>query len=107
LVANSIFSLASQEEVLKEQALELCNRALSFDFIGTAPDESFEDLGTVQLPAAWRQIIEEPGTLGLFFDLYNNNPANVSHRAMVNSNLIHTSISLSLPYLLFSNASYN
>eukprot|EP00605_Chrysophyceae_sp_TOSAG23-4_P002609 GSChrysophyteH1.ASY1.ANO1.2881.1 assembled CDS len=35
-------------------ALKLASQCLSFDFIGTNPEESGEDIGTVQVPTAWR-----------------------------------------------------
>lgn len=55
---------------IKEQALKLALQCLSFDFIGITPDESAEDLGIVQIPATWRSIFEDSGTLALFLDLY-------------------------------------
>lgn len=38
-----------------EQALTLCTRCLSYDFIGTNPDESSEDVGTIQVTLASRK----------------------------------------------------
>lgn len=38
-----------QEAAMLEQALSLCTRCLSYDFIGTNPDESSEDVGTIQV----------------------------------------------------------
>lgn len=40
---------ATQEAAMLEQALSLCTRCLSYDFIGTNPDESSEDVGTIQV----------------------------------------------------------
>lgn len=34
---------------MAEQSLSLSTRCLSFDFIGTNPDESAEDVGTIQV----------------------------------------------------------
>lgn len=39
----------AQEAAMLEQALSLCTRCLSYDFIGTNPDESSEDVGTIQV----------------------------------------------------------
>lgn len=39
----------AQESAMLEQALTLCTRCLSYDFIGTNPDESSEDVGTIQV----------------------------------------------------------
>eukprot|EP00898_Chlorokybus_atmophyticus_P001655 jgi/Chlat1/2490/Chrsp175S02362 len=55
---------------LREQALNLSLKCLSFDFVGTSLDESTEDLGTIQIPSSWRPILEEPNTMQLFFDYY-------------------------------------
>lgn len=42
----------AQEAAMLEQALSLCTRCLSYDFIGTNPDESSEDVGTIQVTCA-------------------------------------------------------
>ncbi|KFM69941.1 Exportin-7, partial [Stegodyphus mimosarum] len=34
--------------------LRLAYNCISFDFIGTSPDESSDDLCTVQIPTTWR-----------------------------------------------------
>lgn len=57
------------------QALTLANNCLSFDFIGTNPEESAEDVSTVQVPSLWRPIVQDTSTMQLFFDFYmNSNP---------------------------------
>ncbi|KAL4457497.1 hypothetical protein ABPG75_012362 [Micractinium tetrahymenae] len=58
------------DDKLKEQAVQLALQCLSFDFVGTCLDESSEDLGTIQVPSAWRPSIEDPSTLQLFIDFY-------------------------------------
>eukprot|EP00937_MAST-01D_sp_MAST-1D-sp2_P003680 g3680.t1 len=55
---------------MAQQALQLTIGCLSFDFIGTNPDESSEDVGAVQVPGAWRPVIQDPATMRLFLDLY-------------------------------------
>ncbi|KAH3758789.1 Nuclear transport receptor RanBP16 [Pelomyxa schiedti] len=57
---------------LKEETLKLIIQCLSFDFIGTTPDESNDDLGTIQIPAAWRPHFEDPELLPLFLHTYTN-----------------------------------
>lgn len=64
------FISARTEEKLKELALSLSLRCLSFDFIGTTPDESASDVYTVQAPSSWRTVLYEPATLRLFVDSY-------------------------------------
>lgn len=59
-----------QEEELGHQALSLANFCLSFDFIGTNPEESTEDVGTIQVPSTWRPIIQDTETMQLFFEFY-------------------------------------
>eukprot|EP00186_Timspurckia_oligopyrenoides_P005112 CAMPEP_0182444570 /NCGR_PEP_ID=MMETSP1172-20130603/2985_1 /TAXON_ID=708627 /ORGANISM="Timspurckia oligopyrenoides, Strain CCMP3278" /LENGTH=1058 /DNA_ID=CAMNT_0024640159 /DNA_START=44 /DNA_END=3217 /DNA_ORIENTATION=+ len=55
---------------LRQNALELAVGCLNFDFIGTSFDETTDDMGAVQVPVSWRNIIEEQATPTLFFDVY-------------------------------------
>ena len=61
-----------------QHVLRLAFNCLTFDFIGTSPDESSDDLCTVQIPTGWRPIFLEniPGTsrstVQLFFELYQH-----------------------------------
>ena len=59
-----------QEAILGSQALALTVQCLNFDFIGTNPDESTEDVGTIQVPSAWRSVIQDPATIKLLVDFY-------------------------------------
>ena len=65
-----------------EQALALTVRCLNFDFIGTNPDESTEDVGTIQAPTSWRALLQDPATTELFFDFYANTEPPRSSTAM-------------------------
>eukprot|EP00611_Tribonema_gayanum_P000066 TRINITY_DN1003_c0_g1_i5.p1 TRINITY_DN1003_c0_g1~~TRINITY_DN1003_c0_g1_i5.p1 ORF type:complete len:1118 (+),score=547.47 TRINITY_DN1003_c0_g1_i5:341-3694(+) len=71
-----------QEAAMGESALNLSQRCLSFDFIGTNPDESSEDVGTIQVPGAWREVITDPATMTLFFDFYKTTDPPRSSLAM-------------------------
>ncbi|KAL9190238.1 hypothetical protein ACHAXT_007449 [Thalassiosira profunda] len=71
-----------QEVVLGEQALGLTVRCLNFDFIGTNPDESTEDVGTIQAPTNWRPVLQDPGTIELLLDFYANTEPPRSNKAM-------------------------
>lgn len=51
--------------------LRLAYNCISFDFIGTSPDESSDDLCTVQIPTSWRPAFLDFNSLQLFFDLYH------------------------------------
>ncbi|KAJ0400499.1 hypothetical protein P43SY_006678 [Pythium insidiosum] len=68
-----------QEQRLGDHALSLAIKALSFDFIGTNPDESADEVGSLQVPTAWRQVIQDPQTMQLLFDYYgSNSPPNTA-----------------------------
>lgn len=62
------------QQGLVNQLLRLALNCLSFDFIGTSPDESSDDLSTVQIPTSWRPAFLDYNTLQLFFDLYHTLP---------------------------------
>jgi exportin-7 len=65
-----------------EQALALVVRCLNFDFIGTNPDESTEDVGTIQAPTSWRSLLSDSSTTELLFYFYANTEPPQSSRAM-------------------------
>ncbi|XP_067129437.1 exportin-7 isoform X3 [Centruroides vittatus] len=67
---------------LMNQLLRLAYNCLSFDFIGTSPDESSDDLCTVQIPTSWRPAFLDFNTLQLFFDLYHSLPSSLSPLAL-------------------------
>ncbi|KAG9454969.1 hypothetical protein H6P81_007873 [Aristolochia fimbriata] len=54
----------------QELSLSLALKCLSFDFVGTSLDESSDEFGTVQIPSAWRPVLEDYSTLQIFFDYY-------------------------------------
>eukprot|EP00978_Attheya_sp_CCMP212_P036794 scaffold169478_cov55-Attheya_sp.AAC.2 len=82
LQSRAISAEPKQEAILGEQALSLTVRCLNFDFIGTNPDESTEDVGTIQAPTAWRTFLQDGGTLELLFDFYANTEPPRSSKAM-------------------------
>jgi exportin-7 len=55
---------------------------LNFDFIGTNPDESTEDVGTIQAPTSWRNLLSDSSTTELLFYFYANTEPPQSSRAM-------------------------
>eukprot|EP01094_Clydonella_sp_ATCC50884_P029368 TRINITY_DN917_c0_g1_i2.p1 TRINITY_DN917_c0_g1~~TRINITY_DN917_c0_g1_i2.p1 ORF type:complete len:1062 (-),score=321.85 TRINITY_DN917_c0_g1_i2:240-3425(-) len=69
---------------LKEDTLQLALACLEFDFIGTTPDETGIDLGTVQIPNGWRHLFEDesPPLLQLFFGMYASSPGDLAKYAM-------------------------
>mmetsp|Transcript_44324 Transcript_44324/g.106777 ORF Transcript_44324/g.106777 Transcript_44324/m.106777 type:complete len:1120 (+) Transcript_44324:370-3729(+) len=82
LQTRAITAEPRQEVTLGEQALGLCVRCLSFDFIGTNPDESTEDVGTIQAPTSWRPLLSDPATTELMFEFYANTEPPRSSKAM-------------------------
>lgn len=64
------------------QALGLALACLSFDFVGTSVEDSAEDLATLQIPAPWRSVLEEPGTLRLFMEYYEATVPPLSNSAL-------------------------
>jgi exportin-7 len=71
-----------QEALIGEQALALTVRCLNFDFIGTNPDDSTEDVGTIQAPTTWRPVLQDPATIELLFDFYSQTEPPRSSKAM-------------------------
>jgi len=82
LQTRAIAADQRQEALLGSQSLALTVRCLNFDFIGTNPDESTEDVGTIQVPSAWRSVIQDPATVELLFDFYTNTDPPRSAKAM-------------------------
>lgn len=68
----------ASQQTLVSHLLRLALNCLSFDFIGTSPDESSDDLSTVQIPTAWRPVFLEFNTIQLFFDLYHCLPPSLA-----------------------------
>jgi exportin-7 len=63
-------AVTDKENKLVNLSLTLACECLSFDFIGTNPEESTEDVGTVQVPSSWRPLIQDTALMQLFFDYY-------------------------------------
>ena len=64
------------------QALQLAVTCLSFDFVGTAVEDSAEDIATLQIPSPWRPHIEDLSTLQLFFEYYGATAPPLSSTAL-------------------------
>jgi exportin-7 len=62
--------LPDKDQKVANLAVSVATECLSFDFIGTNPEESAEDVGTVQVPSSWRPILQDTTTIQLFFDFY-------------------------------------
>merc|ERR1719491_1643059 len=60
----------NDERKLLKQVLQLSCNCLSFDFMGTIPDETSDEQSTVMVPHSWNMLREE-GIPKLFFDLFS------------------------------------
>jgi exportin-7 len=78
-----------ERDKMANLALTLSAACLSFDFIGTNPEESAEDVGTVQVPSSWRPIVQDTSTIQLFFDFYLT--AEPPRSSMALQSLVHLS----------------
>jgi len=71
-----------QEASMGELGIGLVVKCLSFDFIGTNPDESVDDVSTIQVPSSWRDVVQDPATMTLLLFFYRNTEPPRSSRAM-------------------------
>lgn len=58
--------------LLVSKALNLIIQCLSFDFIGSNPDETGMETNAVYAPISWRSIIQDQSTMNIFVDLYDH-----------------------------------
>lgn len=65
----------TQQRNLITNTLELLQRVFMFDFVGTSPDESNDDLGIIHVPASWSSVFENNDTLRTLVDFYNSTQA--------------------------------
>lgn len=79
-------AIAGASDVQLKKIYDLCLKlaisSLSFDFIGTNPEESSEDVGTVQVPASWRAVVTDTTVMQLFFDVYSTSEPPRSNQAL-------------------------
>ncbi|KAI9224421.1 armadillo-type protein [Blastocladiella britannica] len=67
---NSLtFTSDMQKLVYIEHAMMLIRSCLTFDFIGTSPDESSDDVTALQVPSSWRPVVDET-FIQLLFQTY-------------------------------------
>lgn len=71
-VTNSAINVTdkAEERRLLKQVLQLACNCLSFDFMGTIPDDTSDEQSTVMIPHTWNMLREE-GIPKLFFDLFS------------------------------------
>ncbi|KAF9089866.1 Ran-binding protein 17 [Mortierella sp. AD031] len=60
----------SESEKLRESIMQLMKMCLGFDFIGTLPDESSDDVGSIQASTTWRVVFEEPEYLDVLWECW-------------------------------------
>lgn len=62
----------TQQKSLVLNTLALLQQVFSFDFVGTSPDESNDDLGIIHIPASWSSVFEHTDTLRTLTEFYNS-----------------------------------
>ncbi|KAG0375493.1 Ran-binding protein 17 [Mortierella sp. AD032] len=60
----------AESEKLRDSVLQLMKACLGFDFIGTLPDESSDDVGSIQAMTTWRIVFEEPEYLEVLWECW-------------------------------------
>ncbi|GAB0491088.1 hypothetical protein MMPV_002336 [Pyropia vietnamensis] len=70
LSLSALAKFAAVPGKLRGGALDVALACLNFDFIGSSFDDTVEDVGTIQMPVAWRGVVQDPDTLSLFLDVY-------------------------------------
>lgn len=60
----------NDERRLSKQVLNLSCNCLSFDFMGTIPDDTSDEQGTVMVPHSW-SMLRDDGIPKLFFDMFS------------------------------------
>lgn len=70
LSLSALSKFAAVPGKLRGGALDVALACLNFDFIGSSFDDTVEDVGTIQMPVAWRAVVQDPDTLALFLDVY-------------------------------------
>ncbi|KAJ1564545.1 Exportin 7, partial [Nowakowskiella sp. JEL0078] len=50
--------------------LKALRNCLQFDFLGINPDESTEDISSVQFPTSWKDTVADPDVLKTFYEAY-------------------------------------
>lgn len=86
---------ADQDSRMAGLALTLVTACVSFDFIGTNPEESAEDIGTIQVPSSWRPLIQDTATMRLLFDFYASTEpprSNMALQALVQLSSVRRSL---------------
>lgn len=78
--------------------------SLAFPNSNVAPLRTFgvviycSQLNTSQIPSAWKQILEDPSTVQIFFDYYENNEPNVSKEVRTLVFLLSLQVDLALKF---------
>jgi exportin-7 len=53
-----------------EALIELSLACLGFDFVGATLSESVDEIGTIQVPSAWRQLVKDYSTIQVLLKIY-------------------------------------
>jgi exportin-7 len=80
---RTVSTPGSDIDKMETLALQLAAACLQFDFMGTNPEESAEDVGTVQVPTTWVSIVQDTSILQMLFRCYSINPPPRSSVALI------------------------
>ncbi|CAJ1449538.1 unnamed protein product [Effrenium voratum] len=72
----------SDERRLTKQVLNLSCNCLSFDFMGTIPDDTSDEQGTVMVPHSWN-MLRDDGIPKLFFDMFSRTVVRAQAKVVV------------------------
>jgi len=78
LLTSAFNQIDPETEKLKEAILLLMRACLAYDFIGTSQEESSEDMGSIQVPASWKVVFEQPGYLDVLWECWKSFSSPVS-----------------------------
>jgi hypothetical protein len=66
----AVAAAEAAEDTQLQLSLDLLQECLSFDFIGTHPDDSVDEMPVLQVPTAWRDRLQNGSALRLLFNVY-------------------------------------
>ena len=72
----------TSNEGIARSALKLVLSGISYNFMTSYSDDASDDIATVQIPIYWREMVEDPGFLDVFFAAYRAYGPPVSSTAL-------------------------
>jgi len=83
LFQSNQLSDTKESSELKNESLELALSCLSFDFLGTNPDDTSDEIGITHIPDSWKNLfVDNFNTPQLFFSIYSASPPPLSSKSL-------------------------